>query len=292
MLYKYLTSLTDEERASFKTEKQWIKLGFVPKSQDSGILMYPNRNYHRLFWYYASCDVRPATEEELNRYREKTRERQKIYLEKKKKEKRRQKRQAEIYDLCNQQAEIAKTVLNEMKAPLTRQIVIDLETTGLDPYEDEILQIAVLDVDSGETLLDTFVRPYFKEDWHAAHAINGITEKMVETAPYIFEVLPQLNRILAEAETIVGYNILQFDSIFLDVFGAVYPPDTEFVDLMPMFAEIYGEWSEKYSNYKFQSLSTCAEYYGYDWGSDTAHNALADCRATAFCYKKILETNF
>lgn len=92
MLYKYLTSLTDEERASFKTEKQWIKLGFVPKSQDSGILMYPNRNYHRLFWYYASCDVRPATEEELNRYREKTRERQKIYLEKKKKEKRRQKR--------------------------------------------------------------------------------------------------------------------------------------------------------------------------------------------------------
>lgn len=292
MPYKYLTSLTDEERASLKTEKQWIKLGFVPKAQDSGILMYPNRNCHRLFRYYTSCDVRPTTEEELNRYREKTRERQKIQFAKRKKKKLQQKRQQEIYSLCSHQAEIAKTVLNEIKAPLTRQIVIDLETTGLDPYEDEILQIAVLDVDSGETLLDTLVRPYFKEDWHAAHIINGITQKMVETAPYIFEVLPQLNRILAEAKTIVGYNILQFDRAFLDIFGAVFPPDAEFEDVMPLFAEIYGEWSEKYSDYKLQSLSTCAEYYGYDWGSDTAHGALADCKATAFCYRKILETNF
>lgn len=292
MRYKYLAELTDEERASFKTANQWLKLGFVPESPKAGTPIYPNRNYHRPLWYYSSRDVRPVTEEELSQYQGKIRERQKAQLEKRKKEKRLRQRQQEIYRLCSQQAEVAKTVLEEMKAPLTRQIVIDLETTGLDPYEDEILQIAVLDVDSGEPLLDTFIRPYFKEDWYAAHIINGITEKMVETAPYIFEVLPQLNRILAEAETIVGYNILRFDSIFLDIFGAVYPPDTEFVDIMPMFAEIYGEWSEKYSNYKIQSLSTCAEYYGYDWGSDTAHNALADCRATAFCYKKILETNF
>ena len=105
-------------------------------------------------------------------------------------------------------------------------------------------------------------------------------------------MLPKLNRILAEAKTVIGYNILQFDRAFLVIFGAVFPPDTEFEDIMPLFAEIYGEWSEKHGNYKFQSLSACAEYYGYDWGPDTAHNALADCRATAFCYKKILETNF
>lgn len=292
MPYKYLTSLTDEERASFKTERQWIKLGFVPKSQNTGILMYSNHNYHRLFRYYSSCDVRPATEKELNQYLEKTREHQKIQFAKRKKKKLQQKRQQEIYSLCSHQAEISKTVLKEMNTPLTRQIVIDLETTGLDPYEDEILQIAVLDIDSGETLLDTLVQPYFKEDWYDAYTVHGITAEKVKKAPYIFEVLPELNRILAEAKTIIGYNILQFDRAFLDIFGAVFPPDAEFEDIMPLFAEIYGEWSEKYSDYKLQSLSTCAEYYGYDWGSDTVHSALADCKATAFCYRKILETNF
>lgn len=41
---------------------------------------------------------------------------------------------------------------------------------------------------------------------------------------------------------------------------------------------------EKYGDYKYQKLSTCAEYYGYDWGNDTAHDSLADCKATLFCY--------
>lgn len=34
-------------------------------------------------------------------------------------------------------------------------------------------------------------------------------------------------------------------------------------------------------------LTTCANYYGYDWGEDNAHNSLSDCRATLFCYQQI-----
>ena len=291
MSHKYLSQLTDEER-DIKTENQWLKLGFVPKSKTLGKLIYPNRYYRSPLWYYSSHDVRPMTDEELNQYKEKIRSQQKVKSQKRKKEKRRRQRQQDVYRLCDQQAQVAETILKEMQTPLTREIVIDLETTGLDPFEDEILQIAVLDANSGEILLDTLVQPYFKEDWYAARMIHGITPNQAKKAPYIFEVLPELNRILADTKTIIGYNILQFDCVFMDIFGAVFPPDAEFEDVMPLFAKIYGEWSEKHSDYKFQSLSTCAKYYGYNWGSDTAHNALADCKATAFCYKKILETNF
>lgn len=54
-------------------------------------------------------------------------------------------------------------------------------------------------------------------------------------------------------------------------------------------ADIYGEWSDKYGCNKWQKLTKCAEYYGYDWENDTAHDSLADCRATLYCYQKMLK---
>lgn len=55
---------------------------------------------------------------------------------------------------------------------------------------------------------------------------------------------------------------------------------------MLAFAEIYGEWNEYYGNYKWQSLSKCAEYYGYTF---KAHDSLEDVKATLYCYKKMAE---
>jgi DNA polymerase-3 subunit epsilon len=39
-----------------------------------------------------------------------------------------------------------------------RTVFLDLETTGLDPRTDEILEIGILD-DAGRVLLDSLVRP-------------------------------------------------------------------------------------------------------------------------------------
>lgn len=61
------------------------------------------------------------------------------------------------------------------------------------------------------------------------------------------------------------------------------------IDVMQDFADIYGEWSDKYGCNKWQKLTKCATYYGYDWENDTAHDSLADCRATLYCYNKINE---
>lgn len=38
---------------------------------------------------------------------------------------------------------------------------------------------------------------------------------------------------------------------------------------MPIFAEIYGEWSDYFGEYKWQKLTTCAAYYHFDWNSIT-----------------------
>jgi hypothetical protein len=51
-----------------------------------------------------------------------------------------------------------------------RTTFLDLETTGLDPVRDEILEIGILD-DGGEILLDSLVRP--ERDVRPARATGG-----------------------------------------------------------------------------------------------------------------------
>jgi DNA polymerase III epsilon subunit-like protein len=45
-----------------------------------------------------------------------------------------------------------------------RTVFLDLETTGLDPRTDEIVEIGILDED-GRVLLDTLVRPVRHRSW-------------------------------------------------------------------------------------------------------------------------------
>ena len=161
---------------------------------------------------------------------------------------------------------LARHALIEPESP-TDTIVLDIETTGLNLIDDEILQLSII-AGSGETLYDSYFKPLHLTKWDAAQKINGI---------------------LKHAKTIIGYNHLNFDIPFLQLFSAVFPADAALFAVMTAFAPIYGEWDDEHNGYKWQRLSTCAAYYGYDWGADTAHNSLADCRATLHCYRAILQ---
>lgn len=105
------------------------------------------------------------------------------------------------------------------------------------------------------------------------------------------ERLPEIIAILQGAERVIGYNT-QFDLSMLAAVGASLPKDTPVVNVMLDFAPIYGEYNEEHGSYRWQKLTVCADYYNYDWGSDTAHDSLADCRATLFCYQKMQELPF
>lgn len=167
---------------------------------------------------------------------------------------------------------------------LPARIVLDTETTGLDPRRDELLQISVLDADTGATVLNTYVRPIWTLEWPQAQNIHGITPEMVAEAPTLAELHLELRAIFGTAREIIGYNTF-FDLAFLEPYGI--SSYREIVDVMMDFAPIYGEWSEYHDDYKWQSLSTCASYFGYDWGEDKVHDSLADCKATLFCYHKL-----
>ena len=107
---------------------------------------------------------------------------------------------------------------------------------------------------------------------------------MVAEAPTLAELHLELRAIFGTAREIIGYNTF-FDLAFLEPYGI--SSYRGIVDVMMDFAPIYGEWSEYHDDYKWQTLSTCAAYFGYDWGEDKVHDSLADCKATLFCYKRI-----
>lgn len=168
-------------------------------------------------------------------------------------------------------------------------IVLDTETTGLHAGTDELLQISIID-DSGETLIDRYIRPESCTEWPEAEAVNGITPDMVRDCPHISDpdLHDRIQSVLYNADTIIGYNT-QFDIGFLLAAGFAIP-DVPQIDVMRDFAEIYGQISEEHGGYKWQKLTTAAAYYGYEWDID-AHNSLGDCRATLYVYQQIQHHN-
>lgn len=169
-----------------------------------------------------------------------------------------------------------------------KYIVLDTETTGLNAAEDELLQVSIID-EEGNVLFDSYIRPTQHTEWAEAERINHISPEMVADAPTIEEVMPEINDILKRYDKIVGYNV-KFDIGFLRENYAEFSEKVEQVDVMEMFAPIYGEWNEQKENYKWQKLTKAAAYYGYDWSEhEEAHNSLGDCYATLHVYKEINE---
>ncbi len=72
-------------------------------------------------------------------------------------------------------------------------VVLDLETTGLDPQFDEIIEIAAVKFVNGVKVSDytTLIKPDNKIDGYIEQ-LTGITNEMVKDAPKIKNVLPEL----------------------------------------------------------------------------------------------------
>ena len=95
-------------------------------------------------------------------------------------------------------------------------IVIHTDTTGLDPEYDEILRITALRVINGKIdgVYSTLVKPVQEID-EGITGINGITNKMVETAPNIDQALLMLKDFIKDTDVLVGYNAVSYTHLTL-----------------------------------------------------------------------------
>lgn len=171
------------------------------------------------------------------------------------------------------------TVLEEINCD-DDVIYLDTETTGLNADIDEILQISIVN-NNGDILLDSYIRPERNTEWEAAEEIHHISYDMVKDAPLASDIAPKIFEIIANAKVVIAYNI-SFDWKFIlrILENNGYNLDEKTPELkccMEKFAEVYGEWDEYRQCYRWQKLSTAANYYypKVKWRGK-AHGSLAD----------------
>ena len=99
---------------------------------------------------------------------------------------------------------------------MRKMFVIDLETTGLSPESDEVIEIAILLLNldwTYETILSSFVKPKYLISPFITK-LTGISNDMVEGFPDFIDFKNIIGDVLKDS-IIVGHNIKSFDLRFI-----------------------------------------------------------------------------
>lgn len=150
-------------------------------------------------------------------------------------------------------------------------VVFDLETTGISPKSDAVIEISAVKVRNGK-IIDDFselVNPG-RPIPYGASRVNNIFDEMVADAPYFDEVLKRFIDFIGE-DVLVGHNIHKFDMNFIyrdaeRYFGKNISND--YIDTLKVAVICFPDW-------RHRRLGDIAAHYGIP--TSGAHRALADC---------------
>ncbi len=175
----------------------------------------------------------------------------------------------------NQNKYVATGKFNFSKQVFNEFVVLDFETTGLNPSIDKIVEIAALKYKNGVLIgkFYTLVNPQVHIPTEVVR-IHGIDDKMVKDSPTIKERLPELLSFIGELP-IVAHNA-KFDINFLNanMYYLNKNIDNPIIDTLKISREIFSELP----NHKLQTIK---EHFGMSLGS---HRALDDTKVTAEIY--------
>ena len=154
-------------------------------------------------------------------------------------------------------------------------VVVDLETTGLDPYKGcEIIEIGVTEINNNEIgrnysrlIKPNGIIPSLITD------ITNITNEMVENEKSLEEVLPKFRQYIGD-KTIIAHNAkfdLKFLNYYLNKMGL--EPINNYICTLELLKQ-----NKEYKG-KNKKLETACEYYNIE--NKNAHRADSDTLATA-----------
>ena len=161
--------------------------------------------------------------------------------------------------------------------PRRTYVALDLETTGLDPDRDAIIEVGAtrFDLDGNEETFRTFCDPN-RSIPYRVQRLTGISESDVAGAPLFAEVAAELTSFIGDAP-LVGQNIA-FDLGFLS--RAQLRPSGPSYDTQDLAALLLPNLIER-------NLTGIAAHLGIEF--EGAHRALADAEAARFVFVALRE---
>lgn len=165
---------------------------------------------------------------------------------------------------------------------LRTYICFDLETTGLNVEEDEIIEVGAVKVVEGK-LTEQFtcfvnihkpLTPFITE-------LTGISDHMLRNEGY--EKQPVIEEFVkfCDGYELLGHNLM-FDYKFMKTSASLYglPFEKKGIDTLTLARKLLPDLDNK-------KLGTLCEYYGYQ--NTNAHRAVYDAKATAYCYEQMVK---
>lgn len=161
-------------------------------------------------------------------------------------------------------------------------VVFDLETTGLTPTADMIIEIGAVKIENGRMTetFSTLVNPQRPIPQKNVE-LTGISDSDVKDSPLIKDVLPDFYK-FCDGCTLVGQNSDAFDVPFLKVAAErlnIYFENDQ-LDVM-ILAQKY------FPHLKRFNLAVLSKYF--DVVNEAAHRAVSDAETTAKIFIKIAE---
>lgn len=160
-------------------------------------------------------------------------------------------------------------------------IVFDLETTGIHPERDTIIEISAIKVKNHEIVeqFTTLVNPGRRIPPQAT-AVNGITNEMVADAPDLKSAMEDFLSFVGEG-ILVGHNIHTFDMNFVyNAAAALLKREVgnDYIDTLYMARKCLPGLSH-------HRLVDVASYFQVE--TEGAHRALFDCMMNQRCYEEL-----
>ncbi len=164
-----------------------------------------------------------------------------------------------------------------------KYVIFDIETTGLSPESDEIVDLSALKVEAGD-IVDDFsmlVNPGIHIP-DLASSINGITDDMVKDAPTMDQVIKFFKEFIGNS-VLMGHNIKRFDLKFIQR-DAVRFLGKELTNDCIDTLFIANRYLPDLDSRSLESLS-----YHYGISYEGAHRALVDCHINKKVYDCLLK---
>ena len=163
-------------------------------------------------------------------------------------------------------------------------VVLDIETTGFNPKEHEIIELSAIRVENGQIKeeFSKLVKPIGYLSGYISN-LTGITLDMLKDAPSIKEVILDFKNFCSNS-IVIGHNI-NFDLSFINtqlIQNYDMPFTNDYIDTLKIARKFLPSLPSK-------KLGIIAAHFGFN--TEGMHRGLKDCIVTNMCYQKFIQMN-